>query len=139
MSFLQKYKRLDNLCKDVLRSEKGVTSYIEEMELCNSSSFKIPGWKEDYYNLKKYRHIRNRIVHENDVDEAMLCSKKDEMWIEQFYTRILKRNDPLALYAKFVRPAYKTRKERDTENNTGTRVIALMVIIAMMYVLYHMV
>lgn len=99
--FLRKYKELDNLCKDLLNSEKGVSSYIESMEQCVYSR-KIDGWKEDYRNLKKYRYMRNRIVHENNVDEETLCSETDEMWIEQFHERIINCEDPLALHRQYL-------------------------------------
>lgn len=96
--FLQNYKRLDNLCKDIFQKERGISSYIEEMERCGYLSKEIAGWKNDYKNLKKYRFMRNRIVHENNVDETTLCTDADEMWLERFYERIIQRNDPLALY-----------------------------------------
>ena len=31
MEFMNEYKRLDNLCKDVFRSDAGVSRYIEAM------------------------------------------------------------------------------------------------------------
>ena len=32
MSFLEEYKRLDNLCKDMFSTSTGITTYIEELE-----------------------------------------------------------------------------------------------------------
>lgn len=110
MEFLQKYKKLDNLCKDSLSSGKGVTAYIESMEKCGRISDEIDGFWDDYKNLKKYRHIRNRIAHENDVDESDLCGRADEKWIENFYGRIIKQKDPLALYKKAA--AARSKKEK---------------------------
>ena len=40
MSFLSAYKKPDNLCKDFLQSETGVTTYINTMEQLNRSYFK---------------------------------------------------------------------------------------------------
>ena len=30
--FFEEYKKLDNLCKDLFKSDRGVSQYIEEME-----------------------------------------------------------------------------------------------------------
>ncbi len=106
MIFFETYKRLDNLCKDLLRSDKGVTTYIFEMEQCASSAYQINGWKDDYEKLKYYRHIRNKIAHEPGCVETDFCSVRDVEWLEQFYQRILNREDPLALYEN-MRMTYK--------------------------------
>lgn len=111
MGFLNSYKRLDNLCRDM--NGIGVTGYIKDMECFARGTYFVPGWKEDYFQLKQYRHIRNRIAHENDINENDLCSAEDSAWLETFYQRILTQNDPLALYYK-----YKTTKQR-TSNVTS--------------------
>lgn len=111
MGFLNSYKRLDNLCRDM--NGIGVTGYIKDMECLARGTYFVPGWKEDYFQLKQYRHIRNRIAHENDINENDLCSAEDAAWLETFYQRILTQNDPLALYYK-----YKTTKQR-TSNVTS--------------------
>ena len=51
MSFLESYKRLDNLCKDMFRSEKGVTTYIELMEQNRNKGKSIPMWDSEYRKL----------------------------------------------------------------------------------------
>ena len=105
MSFLTSYKRLDNLCKDLFRSEKGVAAYINNMEQLNYSYFKSENFDYDYKTLKHYRHIRNQIAHENYADEDNMCNENDVMWIENFHQRILNQTDPIAQY-------YKASKER---------------------------
>lgn len=100
MSFMQSYKRLDNLCKDLFRSANGVTSYIEAMEKCPRGTKTVTQWQADYLQLKHYRHLRNRIAHENNADESLLCKKEDSRWIDQFYNRIINGRDPLTLYRK---------------------------------------
>ena len=102
MKFLQTYKRLDNLCRDM--NGIGVTGYLEDMEQLPDGERLVSGWKDDYYQLKHYRYLRNRIVHEVNAEEEDLCSAADTAWIENFYTRILGSNDPLALYRKAVAP-----------------------------------
>lgn len=101
MGFMQSYKRLDNLCKDMNGS--GVTGYIEDMELKKNGEFCVSGWKADYQSLKHYRYVRNQIAHENYADEGNMCSDSDVVWIENFYQRVMNQTDPLAQY-------YRTNK-----------------------------
>lgn len=98
MGFMQSYKHLDNLCKDM--NGVGITGYIEDMEQKRAGEFYVPGWKADYLSLKHYRYVRNQIAHENDADEENMCSNEDVAWIESFYQRVMHQTDPLALYYK---------------------------------------
>lgn len=98
MGFMTSYKRLDNLCKDM--NGIGVSGYIADMEDLKNDMFSVPEWKDDYYKLKHYRYIRNRISHDNDADEESLCSIEDTRWIENFYQKIISQSDPLALNRK---------------------------------------
>ena len=97
---MESYKRLDNLCKDLLSSERGVSAYISEMDRCQSTSHSvaIENWQQDYIRLKSYRHIRNQIAHVNYASEESMTSENDVHWIENFYQRIIDQTDPLALY-----------------------------------------
>lgn len=102
MGFMSSYKRLDNLCKDM--NGIGVTGYIEDMDRNPNGAYHVHGWKDDYYQLKHYRYIRNQIAHENYASEDTMCSDEDEVWIENFYQRIMVQSDPLALYRKAITP-----------------------------------
>lgn len=102
MRFMNAYKRLDNLCRDM--NGIGVTGYIEGMEQTPNGDYYVSGWNDDYRRLKHYRHIRNQIAHENYADEENMCSDEDEIWIESFYRRIITQNDPLALHYKAPKP-----------------------------------
>lgn len=98
MGFMTSYKRLDNLCKDM--NGIGISGYIEDMESIKAEIFSVKEWKDNYYQLKHYRYIRNRIAHDNDAYEETLCTPEDTEWLENFYQKILKQNDPLALHYK---------------------------------------
>lgn len=115
MGFLQAYKRLDNLCRDM--NGKGVTGYIEDMQRCSRGSYYVPGWMQDYGQLKHYRYLRNQIVHENNIDEDNMCTDSDVQWIEEFHRRILTQEDPLACYYRAVRP-HPAKKDRGTQRTT---------------------
>ena len=93
--FMNAYKRLDNLCRDM--NGIGITGYIQDMEKDRGGPYHVSGWRDDYLQLKHYRYIRNQIAHENDVEEGDLCSRGDVLWLENFYQRIMMQKDPLAL------------------------------------------
>lgn len=105
MRFFQAYKRLDNLCRDT--NGVGINGYIEDMENRPNGEYKVTGWKDDYFQLKHYRHIRNRIAHENNAEEVDLCTEKDAAWLDAFYQRILTQTDPLAQYFQATKPKAK--------------------------------
>lgn len=102
MGFMNSYKRLDNLCRDM--NGIGVTGYIEDMEHTATGEYYVPGWKKDYLQLKHYRYIRNQIAHENYATEDNMCSDEDEAWLENFHKRIMVQSDPLALHYKATKP-----------------------------------
>ena len=100
MSFMESYKRLDKICKEMYEADKGVTAYIDDMEEKLSGSRYVYNWQDDLKMLKHYRWLRNQIAHEIDVNEDDSCTKDDIEWINGFYDRIMKQEDPLALYRK---------------------------------------
>ena len=98
MGFMESYKYLDNLCKDM--NGIGITGYIKDMEQELNGEFYVTGWKNDYLQLKHYRYIRNQIVHENYANESDMCSARDSDWLDEFYQRIMEQTDPLAMCYK---------------------------------------
>jgi hypothetical protein len=120
MSFIESYKRLDNLCKDLLNSEKGITTYIENIEQIKYTRYYTSNFDCDYKMLKHYRYIRNQIVHDNDATEDNMCDENDIIWIEQFYKNILNQTDPLSLYHK-AKHAHQHVKPTKTTEKTITR------------------
>lgn len=96
MGFMQSYKHLDNLCKEM--NGIGISGYIRDMESAANGSVFVSNWKNDYVHLKHYRHIRNKIAHETYADENTLCFPEDSEWLDEFYQRILAQQDPLAVY-----------------------------------------
>ena len=110
--FMESYKHLDNLCKDM--NGIGVTGYIKDMEQEHNGGFYVAGWKNDYMQLKHYRYIRNQIAHENYADESNMCSAGDTAWLDEFYRRIMEQTDPLAL-------CYKETRFRSSSKFTKTK------------------
>ena len=110
MAFMAAYKRLDKLCKET--NGIGVTGYIEDMEKNSAASFRVPGWSDDYKQLKHYRWVRNQISHEDNAEEENMCEPGDTEWIEDFRSRIMNQTDPLTLYRKASTPKAERGKRQ---------------------------
>lgn len=100
MGFMGAYKCLEKLCGDVLQDDRRISAYIDAMLALPQGSYLVEGWDEDLKQLKHYRWMRNQITHEPDCSEENMCREEDELWVAQFYTRIMHQTDPLAMYRK---------------------------------------
>ncbi|WP_299121169.1 DUF6548 family protein [uncultured Eubacterium sp.] len=126
--FFEEYKKLDNLCKDLFKSDRGVSQYIEEMECTPLSKSRLVGlWQDDYKMLKHVRWIRNNIAHNNDYSG---CNKSDVKSVQNFYQKIINQKDPFSVIAQNSRELqrrnnknYNTRRTDETavyrENNSN--------------------
>lgn len=102
--FFDEYTRLDNVCRQMFNTEKGVTEYINSMEsTAYAKSRGVPDWDSDLRMLKQYRHIRNRLAHTPGAFRQDICVQYDVTWIMMFRERILKRKDPLAVLFRQAR------------------------------------
>lgn len=118
MGFLDSYKRLERLCGDIYNREKPISAYINAMLERPLGSSIIQGWDDDLKKLKRYRHIRNRIVHEPGCTESNMCNECDVKWIDNFILRVIDQNDPLALYREAMRKFqanYRQKRVAHTE------------------------
>ena len=87
MEFFETYKRLDRLCSDVFGLRNG---------------------GEDCKTLKRVRHIRNQMAHDEGTFDYQVCDRDDIIWLNAFYNRIMKRTDPLAVHYRAGRKAQNT-------------------------------
>ncbi len=115
MSFIDSYKRLEKLCSEIYDDNHGVSSYIDEMINTPIGSRYVLGWDEDLKSLKHYRWVRNQIVHEPDCSEENMCELGDAEWLNNFHSRIMTGNDPLAQYRKARNPQV-AQKPRQTQS-----------------------
>jgi len=113
MSFMNTYKRLDKLCRDLLNDERGLSAYIDIIHNYTDGAYYVDGWIEDLKALKHYRWVRNKIAHEPEVTENDLCDADDEEWLLDFYHRILQQTDPLALYHQAKHPNHSDKMETE--------------------------
>ena len=98
MSFMDSYKHLDKICREIFNEPKGVASYINEMKNIYDGKSYVNSWEEDLKNLKYYLYVRNRIAHDVACTEENMSSLEDVSWLDNFYSRILNQTDPLSLY-----------------------------------------
>lgn len=96
--FMEAYKHLDKICREIFKNEKGITTYIDEMEAKRSGAFYVGSWDATLRKLKEYRHIRNAYVHEVGTSDLEICGEEDINWLKGFYEDIMQRRDPLAQY-----------------------------------------
>ena len=123
MSFIDSYKRLEKLCSEIYNDNHGVSSYIDEMTNTPIGARYVPGWDEDLKQLKHYRWVRNQIVHDPGCTEENMCEYGDAQWLDNFRSRIMSANDPLALYRKARNPQPVQRPRQtytlEPRNNTS--------------------
>lgn len=133
MGFIAAYKRLEKLCGEVMNDERKVSAYIDEMYRITDGRFYVPTWSEDLKNLKYYRRLRNQIVHEPGCTEQNMCSAADEKWVTDFYNRILKGTDALALYRKATcKTSHRNTNTSKNRNGIGclVAVVIMMTLVA---------
>ncbi len=118
--FMEAYKRIDQFCKDALMTDKGITSYIEEMRVKSDGYRFVPGWNESLNCLVKYRHIRNNYSHEVGSSYSDICEWDDIFWLREFYDSLIHVQDPLSIYkkAKDQLSSKQTLNTNKTINNT---------------------
>ena len=119
MGFMDAYKRLEKLCGDVMDDSRRVTAYIDEMTSTPRGEYYVQTWNEDLRKLKHYRWVRNQIAHEEGCTELNMCTAEDERWINDFYTRMMQQNDPLALYYRAKRENGKVKSQSKTPVRTA--------------------
>ena len=90
---VEEYKKLDLLLKDKFNSETGVSEYIARMDDEVRAFHIVDDWERDYRKLKHIRHVRNKIMHDEDDS---FCEESDIDFAEEFYDRVLGMDDPLS-------------------------------------------
>lgn len=100
--------------------DRRLSAYIDEMTNTHDGSHLVKGWNYDLKQLKHYRWVRNRIVHEPNCTEANMCRPGDTEWIERFYSRIITQTDPLSLYVT-AKKQYRINNKSNETNNCSDR------------------
>lgn len=139
LNFFENYKKLEKLCNEILSVNNGVTQYINEMENISSSKYhSIPNWNSDLSSLKRLRHLRNQMAHNEGAFSENLCTINDVEWIINFRSRILKQTDPLALLhqketsSKTKQPVQQNNMQMDFYETESQKSIIKIVLITLL-------
>lgn len=124
LEFLEAYKSLDELCRQILSSDRGVSSYIDEMDNEKRGAMRVECWTKDYKQLKHMRWIRNKLVHEIHSFQEDLVKNEDIKWLLAFRSRIMKSNDPLSLLYQSKRAAKKTGEQKKSGSHYNRNLVA---------------
>ena len=108
--FLESYIRIEKFCNEIYNEKNGITCYVEEMKSKNVSAAQGYYWEDDLDRLKKYRHIRNKMVHEVDGFDSENCSQEDIAWLDDFYNKLMTGEDPLSRYRKISQQKQQGKK-----------------------------
>lgn len=127
--FFENYIRIEKFCRDAY-GEKGVSEYLEEMERVgiNNSAF--------YKELKHKMWIRNQLAHTPGAMNSHICTQEDVQWTEDFYQKLMKAEDPLALALNrksaqentYLADVYKSFHRVQVEENKGRGMFIFMCI-----------
>ena len=124
--FLEAFISLESFCAEKLGiTTAGVSEYITRL-----TGVKMAIGKEATLDhLRRYRNLRNRLVHENGALRSLGdISKADIKWIKTFEKSVRKNKDPLSLHYKQA-----SDKKKKKKFITWMIIIAIIVIAAALY------
>ena len=93
IAFMDLYKAVDNSLKTMLGTDKGISEYIERLELKAGSRKFTSEMKQELKMLKHLRWARNKLAHEVDYGTQIL-EAGDFEWLAGFQKKIRKGNMP---------------------------------------------
>lgn len=110
IEFLDEYKYVDKICREMLGAEKGVTAYIEQLdETPVTVRYWITEWSDEYRQIKHIRWLRNQIVHSTGYVE---CTQSDLDWLKDFHNRLLTQQDLLAKAHRVIKESQIQRQQQ---------------------------
>lgn len=130
--FFEEFKKLEKLCGEMYGSHNGVTNYIDDMKDVPYSNYRdIPNWEDDLSQLKKMRHIRNNLAHEEGAFTKKVCTKNDIRWIQTFIKRIMNQSDPLAIQHR----NQKNKKKGTLLSKVGIFFVVVLLVVLMVFIM----
>ena len=110
IEFLEEYKYVDKICREMFGTEKGVTAYIEQLdETPMTVRYWIIEWNDEYGQLKHIRWLRNQIAHSTEYVE---CTQSDLEWLKDFHNRLLTQQDLLAKAHRVIKESQIQRQQQ---------------------------
>lgn len=130
--FFEEFKKLEKLCGEMYGSHNVVTNYIDDMKDVPYSNYRdIPNWEDDLSQLKKMRHIRNNLAHEEGAFAKKVCTKNDIRWIQTFIKRIMNQSDPLAIQHR----NQKNKKKGTLLSKVGIFFVVVLLVVLMVFIM----
>lgn len=130
--FFEEFKKLEKLCGEMYGSHNSVTNYIDDMKDVPYSNYRdIPNWEDDLSQLKKMRHIRNNLAHEEGAFAKKVCTKNDIRWIQTFIKRIMNQSDPLAIQNR----NQKNKKKGTFLSKVGIFFVVVLLVVLMVFIM----
>ena len=113
IEFLDEYKYVDKICREMLGAEKGVTAYIEQLdETPMTVRYWIAEWNDEYRQLKHIRWLRNQIAHSTGYVE---CTQSDLDWLKDFHNRLLTQQDLLAKARRVIQESQIQKQQQQAK------------------------
>jgi len=110
IELLEEYKYVDKICREMFGTEKGVTTYIEQLdETPMTVRYWITEWNNEYRQLKHIRWLRNQIAHSTGYVE---CTQSDLDWLKDFHNRLLTQQDLLAKARRVIQESRIRRQQQ---------------------------
>ncbi len=152
VEYFDEYKAVDNICRDMLSADQGVSEYIRQMEDIESYACRqVKGWYEKYKMLKHLRWIRNQIAHGEQQAEI---TPDDLAEIKNFHGQLLNVKDPLSIALHSQNKSLKqsssvasnydhTRHESNEDEGEEVTIvgviIALLIVAIIGFVFWHII
>ena len=113
IEFLDEYKYVDKICREMFGAEKGVTAYIEQLdETPVTVRYWITEWNDEYRQLKHIRWLRNQIAHSTGYVE---CTQSDLDRLKDFHNRLLTQQDLLAKARRVIQESQIQRQQQQAK------------------------
>ena len=114
IELLEEYKYVDKICREMFGTEKGVTTYIEQLdETPMTVRYWITEWNNEYRQLKHIRWLRNQIAHSTGYVE---CTQSDLDWLKDFHNRLLTQQDLLAKARRVIQESQIQKQQQQAKN-----------------------
>ncbi len=131
-AFFEEFKRLDQLCGDLLQTSHGVTAYIDTMKQTQTATRqRADTWERDLKQLIRLRKLRNYLAHQGSFSEK-LCTREDVAWLLDFRKRILRRKDPLILSRQQKKTAPKPQPTQSRSGISGSHIFSVCTFLVML-------
>lgn len=111
VEFFETYKKLDRLCAQMYGlSGGGVTAYIDDMKANWTAVYGTANWSETFNTLRRLRHMRNEMAHDEGAFDVLDCTREDIDWLNSFYHALMHGDDPISCSRKKATEHYRQAK-----------------------------